>query len=77
MINQILQAYDFPKERSSYYDVFEGYGDHGSFNIDYFGIVNGVLQGDTLAPFFSMICVDYERQASRDLMKENGLTLKR
>ena len=39
---------------------------------DYFDIVAGVLQGDTLAPYLIIICLDYVLRTSIDLMKENG-----
>ena len=42
---------------------------------DYFGIVPGVLQGDTLAPYLLIICLDYVLGTSTDLMKENGFKL--
>ena len=44
-------------------------------NTDYFNIVAGVLQGDTLAPYMFIICLDYVPRMSIDLMKENGLKL--
>ena len=42
---------------------------------DFFDIVAGVLQGDTLVPYSFMICPDYELPTLIDLMKENGFTL--
>ena len=42
---------------------------------DYFNIVAGVLQGDTLAPHLFIICLDYVLRTSIDLMKENGFML--
>ena len=41
---------------------------------DYFEIVAGVLQGDTLATYLSIICLDYVLRTSIDNMKENGLS---
>ena len=41
----------------------------------YFDMVAGVLQGDTLAPYLFIICLDYELRTSIDLMKENGFKL--
>ena len=35
---------------------------------DYFVIVAGVQQGDTLAPYLFIICVDYVLRTSIDLM---------
>ena len=40
---------------------------------DYFNIIAGVLQGDTLAPYLFIICLDYMLRMSINLMKENGL----
>ena len=42
---------------------------------DFFDIVACILQGDTLAPYLLIICLDYILQTSIDLMKENGFTL--
>ena len=42
---------------------------------DYFDIVAGVLQGDTLAPYFFIICLDYVLRTSIDKMKENCFKL--
>ena len=42
---------------------------------DYFNIVAGVLQGDTLAPYIIIICLDYVLGTSIDKMKENGFKL--
>ena len=41
----------------------------------YFDIVAGVLEGDTLAPYLLIICLDYVLRTSIDLMKENGFKL--
>ena len=42
---------------------------------DYFDIVAGVLQGDTLAPYLFIIYLEYVLRTSIDLMKENGFKL--
>ena len=42
---------------------------------EYFDIVAGVLQGDTLAPFLFIICLDYVLRTSIDKIKENGFEL--
>ena len=42
---------------------------------DYFDIVAGVLQGDTLAPYVFIICLDYVLRTSIDKIKENGFKL--
>ena len=43
---------------------------------DFFDIVAGVLQGDTLAPYLFIICQDYVLRASIGLLSENVFTLK-
>ena len=43
---------------------------------DFFNIVAGILQGDTLAPYLFRFCLDYGIQPSIDL-KENDFTLKK
>ena len=42
---------------------------------DYFDIVAGVLQGDTLAHYLFIICLDHMLRTSIDRMKENGFKL--
>ena len=42
---------------------------------DYFDVVAGVLQGDTLAPYLFIICLDYVLRSSIDKMKDNGFKL--
>ena len=42
---------------------------------EYFDIVAGVLQGDTLAPYLFIICLDYVLRTSIDKIKENGFEL--
>ena len=42
---------------------------------DYFDIIPGVLQGDILAPYLYIICLDYMLSSSIDLMKVNGFKL--
>ena len=45
------------------------------WNTDYFDILAGVLQGDTLAPYHLIICLDYVLISSIDEIKENGFKL--
>ena len=45
------------------------------FFVDYFDIVAGVLQGDTLAPYLFIICLDYVLRTSIDKIRENGFEL--
>ena len=42
-------------------------------DIEFFDIVAGVLQGDTLAPCLFIICIDNVLSMSIDLIKNNGL----
>ena len=42
---------------------------------DYFNIVAGVLQGDTLAPYLFIICLDYVLRTSINKIKENDFEL--
>ena len=46
---------------------------HG--DTDFFNIVAGVLQGDTLGPYLFIICVDYMLRMSIDKIKNNGFKL--
>ena len=78
-MEQILLAYGLPKEtvaaimmlyRNTKVKVRSPDGD-----TDYFDIVANVLQGDTLAPYLFIICLDYVLRTSVDKMKENGFKL--
>ena len=78
-MERILLAYGFPKEtitamimlyKNTKVKVCSLDGD-----TDYFNIVAGVLQGDTLAPYLFIICLDYVLRMSIDLMKENSFKL--
>ena len=78
-MEQILLAYGIPKEtvagitilyRNTKVKVRFPDGD-----TDYFDIVAGVLQGDTLAPYLFIICLDYVLRTSIDKIKENGFEL--
>ena len=42
---------------------------------EYFDVVVGVLQGDTLAPYFFIVCLDYGLRTSIDKIRENGFEL--
>ena len=42
---------------------------------EYFDIVAGILQGDTLAPYLFIICLDYMLGTSIDKIRENGFEL--
>ena len=78
-MEQILQAYGLPKEtvaaimilyRNTKVKVRSPDGD-----TEYFDIVAGVLQGDTLAPYLFIICLDYVLRTSIDKIRENGFEL--
>ena len=82
-MEQILLANGIPKEtlaaitilcRNTKVKVRSPDGD-----TEYFDIVAGILQGDTLAPYLFIICLDYVRRISIDKTRENGseLTKKR
>ena len=78
-MEQILLAYGIPKEtvaaitilyRNTKVKVRSPDGD-----TEYFDIVAGVPQGDTLAPYLFIICLDYVLRTSIDKIKENGFEL--
>ena len=78
-MEQILLAYGIPKEtiaaimilyRNTNVKVHSPHGD-----TDYFDIVAAVLQGDTLAPYLFIICLDYVLRTLIDKIKENGFEL--
>ena len=78
-MEQILLAYGLPKEtvaaimilyRNTKVKVRLPDGD-----TEYFDIVAGVLQGDTLAPYLFIICLDYVLRTSIDKIRENGFEL--
>ena len=75
-MEQILKAYGLPKEtvaaitilnRNTKVKVRSPDGDP-----EYFDIVAGVLQGDTLAPYLFINCLDYVLRTSIDKIRENG-----
>ena len=78
-MEQILLAYGLPKEivaaitilyRNTKVEVRSPDGD-----TEYFDIVAGVLQGDTLTPHLFIICLDYLLRTSIHKIKENGFDL--
>ena len=78
-MEQILLTYGIPKEivaaktilyRNTKVKVRSSDGD-----TEYFNIVAGVLQGDTLAPYLFIIYLDYVLRASIDKIRENGFEL--
>ena len=78
-MEQILLAYGQPKEtvaaitilyRNTKVKARSPDGD-----TEYFDIVSGVLQGDTLAPYLFIISLDYVLRTSIDKIRENGFDL--
>ena len=78
-MEQILLAYGIPKEtvaaitilyRNTKLKVRSPDGD-----TEYIDIVAGVLQGDTLAQYLFIICLDYVLRTSIDKIKENGFEM--
>ena len=78
-LEQILLAYGLPKEtvaaitilfRNTKVKVRSPDGD-----TEYFNIVAGVLQGDTLAPHLFINCLDFVLRTSNDKIRENGFEL--
>ena len=78
-MEQILLAYGLPKEtiaaitilyRNTKVKVLSPDRD-----TEYFDIVAGVLQGDTLAPYLFIICLDYVLRTSIGKIRENGFEL--
>ena len=78
-MEQILLAYGLLKETVA--AIMMLYGNtkrkvrSSDGDIDYFDIVAGVLQGDTLAPYPFIICLDYVFRTSIDKMEENSFKL--
>ena len=78
-MEQILLSYGLPKEtgaaitilyRNTKVNVRSPVG-----GTEYFDIVAGVLQGDTLAPYLFIICLHYVLRTSVDKIRENGFEL--
>ena len=78
-MEQILLAYGLPKEtvaaitilyRNTKVKVRSPDGD-----TEYFDIVAGVLEGDTVAPYLFIICLDYVLRTLIDKIRENGFEL--
>ena len=78
-MEQILHAYGLPKETVA--AIMMQYKNTKvkvrslDRDTDYFDIVAGVLQGNTLALYLFIICLDYVLRTSIDKMKDNGFKL--
>ena len=78
-MEQILLAYGLPKETVAAITIL-----HRNTKVkvrspdgltEYFNIVAGVQQGDTLSPYLFIICLDYVLKTSIDKIRENGSEL--
>ena len=73
-IEQILLANSLPKETIAaimmLYKNMKEKVHSLDRDTDYFNIVTGMLQGDTLAPYLFIICLDYVFRMSIDIMKD-------
>ena len=80
-MEQILLAYCFFKETATaiiiHYRNTKVKVRSPDRDTDFFKIVARDLRGVTLALYLFINCVDYIRRTSTDLIKENGLTLKK
>ena len=78
-MQKILLAYGIPDETVSaimmLYKNTKSLVRSPDGDTDFFEILAGVLQGDTLAPFLFIICLDYVLRTSVDTNKQLGLTL--
>ena len=78
-MEQILLAYGLPKETIAAITILYKNTKVKVRSLDrdteYFDIVAGVLQGDTLAPYLFIICLDYMLRTSIDKIRENGFEL--
>ena len=77
----ILLAYGLPKETDTaimmLYNNMKVKVHSPDGDTDFFDIVAGILQGDTLASYFFIICLDYLLQMLIDLMEKNRFILKK
>ena len=78
-MEQILLAYGLLKETvTAIMMLYKNTKVHSpDGDTDFFDIVVGVLQGNTLTPYLFIICLNYVLQTLIDLMKENGFTLEK
>ena len=78
-MEQILLAYGLPKETVAAITILYRNTKvkvrSPDEDTEYFDIVAGVLQGDMLAPYLFIICLDYVLRTSIDKIRENGFEL--
>ena len=78
-MEQILLAYGLPKETVAAITILYRNTKvkvrSPDRDTEYFDIVAGVLQGDTLAPHLFIICLDYVLRTLIDKIRENGFEL--
>ena len=78
-MEQILLTYGLPKETvaaiTMLYRNMKVKAHSPDEDTDYFNIVPGVLQGDTLAPYLFIICLNYVLRTFIGEMKDNGFKL--
>ena len=78
-MEQILLAYGLPKETVAAITILYRNAKvkvrSPDEDTEYFDIVAGILQGDTLAPYLFIICLDYVLRTSTDKIRENGFEL--
>ena len=71
-MEQILLAYGFPKETVAAIIMFNNNSKvkvrSPDRDTDFFDLVAGMLQGDILAPYLFIICLEYVLRTSIDLM---------
>ena len=78
-MKEILKAFKIPEETVNAIMIL--YTDTKSMvrspdgDTDFFDVISGVLQGDTLAPYLFVICLDYALRKAFDSDKELGFTL--
>ena len=78
-MEQVLLAYGLPKETVAAITILYRNTKvkvrSPDVDTEYFDIVAGVLQGDSLAPYLFIICLDYVLRTSIDKIIENGFKL--
>ena len=78
-MEQILLAYGLPKETVAAITILYRNTKvkvrSPDRDTEYFNIVAGVVQGDMLAPYLFIICLDYVLRTSIDKIRENGFEL--